>query len=78
MPEALEELRHVRRSQRNGQVVRLCAADPLNLSGVVLPGKRVPALRTNSIVFQDGLIVREGDSAVPTTKTEPAAVSSVG
>ena len=78
VPEALEELRHVRRSQRNGQVVRLCAADPLNLSGVVLPGKRVPALRTNSIVFQDGLIVREGGSAVPTTKTEPAAVSSVG
>ena len=37
-------------------LVRLSAADPLNLSGVILPGKRVPALRTNSLLFRDGLI----------------------
>jgi hypothetical protein len=37
--------------------VRLSAADPLNLSGVVLPGKRVPAVRTNSVVLRDGLMV---------------------
>ena len=56
LPEALDELRHVRRSQRKGELVRLCAADPLNLSGVILPGKRVPAVRTNSVLFRDGLI----------------------
>ncbi len=57
LPEALDELRHVRRTERKGEIVRLSAADPLNLSGVILPGKRVPALRTNSVVFRDGLLV---------------------
>ena len=53
LPEALEELRHVRRSRTQGQSSCACrAADPLNLSGVVLPGRRVPALRTNSVVFR--------------------------
>ena len=51
LPEALDELRHVRRTERKGELVRLSAADPLNLSGVILPGKRVPALRTNSVLF---------------------------
>lgn len=62
LPEALEELRHTGRAQPSGQLLRLSAADPLNLSGVVLPGKRVPAVRTNSIVLRDGLIVG-GDEA---------------
>jgi ATP-dependent Lhr-like helicase len=57
LPEALDELRHVRRTERKGEIVRLSAADPLNLSGVILPGKRVPALRTNTVVFRDGLLV---------------------
>jgi ATP-dependent Lhr-like helicase len=57
LPEALDELRHIRRTERKGEIVRLSAADPLNLSGVILPGKRVPAIRTNSVVFRDGLLV---------------------
>ncbi len=39
LPEALDLLRHVRRSERKDELVRLSAADPLNLSGVVLAGK---------------------------------------
>ena len=57
LPEALDELRHVSRSDRQAVPLRLSATDPLNLSSVILPGKRVPALRTNSIVLNDGLIV---------------------
>ena len=56
LPEALDELRHAGRSQPKGEIVRLSAADPLNLSGVILPGRRVPALRTNSIVLRDGVM----------------------
>jgi ATP-dependent Lhr-like helicase len=56
LPEALDELRHVRRSTRKDELVRLSAADPLNLTGVVLPGKRVAALRTNSILLRDGVL----------------------
>jgi ATP-dependent Lhr-like helicase len=66
LPEAVEELRRVRRSDRAGTVVRLSAADPLNLVGIVLPGSRVPAVRTNSVVYRDGLLVPE-DSDVPVT-----------
>ncbi len=65
LPDALDELRHVRRTERKGELVRLLAADPLNLSGVILPGKRVPALRTNSVVFRDGLLVPVEQSAEP-------------
>jgi len=78
VPEALEELRHVRRAQRNGQLLRLSAADPVNLSGVVLPGKRVPALRTNSIVFRDGLLVPEGQGVAPAEETKAVAGSPAG
>ena len=69
VPEALDELRHVTRTDRKGELVRLSAADPLNLSGVVLAGRRVPALRTNSIVLLDGVIapVAAGELSVPSS-----------
>jgi ATP-dependent Lhr-like helicase len=66
LPEAVEELRRVRRSDRTGTVVRLSAADPLNLVGIVLPGSRVPAVRTNSVTYRDGAFVPE-DSDVAAT-----------
>ena len=47
--------------------MRLSAADPLNLSGVVLPGKRVPAVRTNSVVLRDGLLVPSEQRGEPVT-----------
>jgi ATP-dependent Lhr-like helicase len=59
LPEAVEELRRVRRTQRGGETVRLNAADPLNLVGIILPGTRVTAVRTNSITYRDGLPVPE-------------------
>jgi ATP-dependent Lhr-like helicase len=78
LAEALDGLRHVTRSERKGELVRLSAADPLNLSGVVLPGKRVPAVRTNGIVLRDGLIAPVGgsgggaDSGAEALEEEPA------
>ena len=35
----------------------LRAADPLNLTGIVLPGARVPALAGNRVLFRDGVPV---------------------
>ena len=57
VPDAVEELRRVRRTERSGEVVRISAADPLNLVGIVVPGARVPAVRSNSVVYRDGLPV---------------------
>jgi len=52
---AVELLRSVRREGRNEEVVKLSAADPLNLVGIVTPGARLPAVRTNSVTYVDGL-----------------------
>jgi ATP-dependent Lhr-like helicase len=59
LPGAVDALREVRRRERTGEVVRLSAADPLNLVGIVLPGARVPALRTRTITYRDGLPAEE-------------------
>ena len=37
--------------------VSLSAADPLNLVGVVTPGERIPAIRSNRVLLKDGVPV---------------------
>jgi ATP-dependent Lhr-like helicase len=65
LEEALRELRAPRRTERaEDGPVRLSAADPLNLTGVLLPGARIPALRTRALAFADGLL-REQQPAPP-------------
>ena len=54
-PDAVAMLRDIRKRPRNGETVVLCAADPLNLTGIVLPGPRIPALQTNTVSFTDGV-----------------------
>ena len=46
LPEALDSLRMVRRdAERDGAPpVSVAAADPLNLTGIIIPGERVSAL----------------------------------
>ena len=53
-PEAVELLRKVRKEPRRAEAIRISAADPLNLVGIVLPGERVPAVPTNSVAYVDG------------------------
>jgi len=66
LPEAVDLLRTVRRSKPDGEEVRLSAADPLNLVGVVLPGERTAASSTDLICFRDGIPVpSESVSALP-------------
>ena len=64
LPEAVDALRRVRRSERDGEMVRVNAADPLNLAGVITPGARVAALHSNAVTFRDGLpvAIEEGRS----------------
>ena len=47
-PDAIELLRIVRRDAGN-QEVRVSAADPMNLAGVVTPGARVSALSGETV-----------------------------
>ncbi len=60
LPEAVESLRALRKSGgigAAGQDIKLSAADPLNLAGIILPGPRIPALATNFLVLKDGVVV---------------------
>jgi ATP-dependent Lhr-like helicase len=57
LPEAIPLLREMRRRPLDGGLVCLCAVDPLNLAGTLLPGDKVPALAANRILFQDGVPV---------------------
>jgi len=64
LPEAVESLKLVRRmaGAKSGgakvgggpnrrETLTVCGSDPLNLTGVILPGPRVPARRTESVVL---------------------------
>ena len=71
LPEAVDQLRSVRRSPRTGEVVRVSATDPLNLVGIITPGPRVHAVRTNTVTYIDGLPVAD---PVVTPNEEPLPV----
>jgi ATP-dependent helicase Lhr and Lhr-like helicase len=57
LPEAVGQLRAVRRREKTGELVSISAADPLNLSGVIGPDERVSAVTGNRLVFEDGRLI---------------------
>jgi ATP-dependent Lhr-like helicase len=61
LPEALTALRAVHEAPADGTTVTICAADPVNLTGIVLPGPRVPSRRNQFITFVDGIVAENGD-----------------
>jgi ATP-dependent Lhr-like helicase len=62
LPEAVELLRSIRRSEASGEEVVLSSADPLNLIGAVLPGTRISAAARETIRLRDGVPVEEDTS----------------
>ena len=61
LPEAVEALRAVRRRTSEGETLIVAAADPLNLSGILVPGPRVPPAAREVIAFRDGAVVETGE-----------------
>jgi ATP-dependent helicase Lhr and Lhr-like helicase len=62
-PDAVGQLREVRRIPAGGGLITISAADPLNLTGIVTAGERIRTAGRNRIAFCDGapLAVLEGD-----------------
>ena len=54
LPEAVGTLRKARRQKHQGQMIAISTADPLNLTGIITPGKRVPAQSSHRILYRDG------------------------
>ena len=55
LPEAVGKLRAVRRQTPSDEPIGISAADPLNLTGIVTPGTRVPAVGRNRILYRAGV-----------------------
>ncbi len=64
LPDAVGALRAARKAASDRRVVVVNATDPLNLSGVLLPGVRIPALEANALALVDGELagVRTGNA----------------
>jgi ATP-dependent Lhr-like helicase len=78
-PEAVEKLREVRRTSPSQRLLVISAADPLNLSGIVTAGDRIPAVASTRIVYRDGvaLAVMEGDYIRPVAAIDPSIAADV-
>ena len=57
LPDAVSALRQVRQREHDGEVVCVSAADPLNFTGSVLAGAKVPRIPGARIAFRDGVAV---------------------
>jgi ATP-dependent Lhr-like helicase len=57
LPEAVGQLRAIRRLESAGRLIAVAAADPLNLVGIVTPGDRIGAVARSRILYRDGVPV---------------------
>ena len=55
LPDAVAELRSMRKHQTGGDAIAISAADPLNLVGIIVPGDKVAAMVNNRVLFRDGV-----------------------
>lgn len=57
LPDAVAALRATRRQDPDQHSIVIGSADPLNLSGIITPGMRVPATSGNRLLYRDGVVV---------------------
>jgi ATP-dependent helicase Lhr and Lhr-like helicase len=74
LPIALESLRAMRGLQPDGETVTLSSADPLNFSGILVPGERISSASGKLVSFRDGVALPMDEHANVTPIT--AAVGS--
>lgn len=70
LPGAVDRLRKMRDEPSKGDVVFVSACDPLNLSGIILPGPKVAALRGNRLCFEEGRLVLSLEAGTVTYHAE--------
>ena len=75
LPEALDALRRMRKEPLDGARVRISAVDPLNLTGHLLPGDRVPAQPGRYVEYLDGLPLDESAPRAAAISLEARAVA---
>jgi ATP-dependent Lhr-like helicase len=64
-PEAVDLLRLLRRTAASGEEIEIAYSDPLNLTGIILPGPRTGSLTPGSLRLVDG-VPKESDPVMDT------------
>jgi ATP-dependent Lhr-like helicase len=72
LPDAVAQLRAARRATPAGEITLICGADPLNLAGIITPGRKVAALAAHRILLRDGLPLASLEAGV-VIELHPAA-----
>jgi ATP-dependent Lhr-like helicase len=74
LPEAVDRLREIRRSDPDDRLIAISAADPLNFTGILTPGDRVRAIPANRVVYRNGVPIAamEGDLLKQFAEVDPA------
>jgi ATP-dependent Lhr-like helicase len=67
LPEAVAQLRAIRRQESLGRLIAVGAADPLNMTGIVTPGERIAAVARSRVLYRDGVpvLALEGGEVKP-------------
>jgi ATP-dependent helicase Lhr and Lhr-like helicase len=70
LPEAVGLLRAIRKNAPKGDLVPISAADPLNLTGVLMPGIRVAAISAHRVLLSDGVptVALKAGQLIPLTQ----------
>ncbi|HIO92588.1 MAG TPA: DEAD/DEAH box helicase [Leucothrix mucor] len=57
LPDAIADLRKIRKQEKSGELVTIACTDPLNFVGILLSGDKISLTSQSRIVFQDGIAV---------------------
>jgi ATP-dependent helicase Lhr and Lhr-like helicase len=71
LPVAVESLRATRHQPTAGEIATISAADPLNLTGILVPGERIAANSGKRLTLRDGLPM--SDELAPALSTAAAS-----
>jgi ATP-dependent Lhr-like helicase len=75
-PEAIAELRKVRRGAPSTSLIRVSGSDPLNLVGILTPGDRIPAVVRKEILIRGGVPVAVSEGGAVRLLPEPTTVET--
>ena len=76
LPEAVESLRESSKCA-NLPELRVSAADPMNLAGIIVPGSRVPAVPGKFLRFSDGMLQGSSEPDASTSDYSQPELTSV-
>ncbi|MGR9044977.1 MAG: DEAD/DEAH box helicase [Gammaproteobacteria bacterium] len=63
LPQAVSALREIRKQPKNGTLNAISSVDPLNLTGIITQGERIPAHTNLRLLYRDGVPIAFGSKS---------------